>query len=85
MTIIPQTFGQFTGLTALDGTPIYEGDIVRIKFLSDDETGVVVYESGCFMLDGVTGNDILCEYDVITVLGNIHDNPELTKKGGKHG
>lgn len=76
------TIGQFTGLNALDGMPIYEGDIVLISPFDDDKLiGEVIYEDGCFLLDGVEGNDILCNYDVITVLGNIHDNPELIKKG----
>lgn len=79
-----RTIGQFTGLNALDGTPIYEGDIVLISPFHDNKLiGEVVYEDGCFLLDGVEGNDILCNYEVTTVLGNIHDNPELIKKGGK--
>lgn len=77
------TVGQFTGLTALDGMPIYEGDIVSVKPFDKMEIGVVVYEYGCFLIEGVSGNDLLCNYDVITVLGNIHDNPELIQKGDK--
>lgn len=79
--VIEGTVGQFTGLNALNGMPIYEGDIVSVMLFDKMETGVVVYEYGCFCIDGAEGNDILCSYDVITVLGNIHDNPELIKKG----
>lgn len=82
--VLETSIGQYTGLNALDGMPIYEGDIVLISPFDDDKLiGEVIYEDGCFLLDGVEGNDILCNYEVTTVLGNIHDNPELIKKGGK--
>lgn len=79
--VIKETVGQFTGLNALDGTPIYEGDIVCIRPLHDDRSiGEVFFKYGCFCLHGVGGEDDLCNYEVITVLGNIHDNPELINK-----
>lgn len=72
--VIPETVGQYTGLTDRNGTKIFEGDIVR------DKTNGVVYkifycnESGMFIRKAVLrsslGNPLHLE-----VIGNIHDNP----------
>jgi uncharacterized phage protein (TIGR01671 family) len=78
--VIPETVGQYTGLTDKNGTKIFEGDIVR------DKTNGVVYkifycnESGMFIRKAVLrsslGNPLHLE-----VIGNIHDNPELLGGG----
>lgn len=71
----PETVGQFTGLTDINGKKIFEGDIVKGLM------GVYwVYWSEnfyCFdwhysKTDSFSG--FADEYEVI---GNIHDNPEL--------
>lgn len=36
--VIPETVGQFTGLTDLHGKKIFEGDIIKIRFESDSFT-----------------------------------------------
>lgn len=83
--VIPETVGQYTGLTA-NGTKIFEGDIVTGLFDFEFSINAVVeFRDGAF---GLLANqhDVehfhpftsLCniEYEVI---GNIHDNPELLK------
>ena len=89
--VIPETVGQYTGLTDKNGTKIFEGDILRV---TDDNgetnlcscgVGYVLFYYGVwYICDEV--NDGL--YDVnniyyIEVIGNIHDNPELLKGGAE--
>ena len=80
--VIPETVGQYTGLTDKNGTKIFEGDIVLFNV---DERGVVYYdnEETSFMME--YGNCIVqmgycfCSRD-LEVIGNIHDNPEFLKQ-----
>lgn len=79
--VIPQTVGQYTGLTDKNGTKVFEGDIVDI-LTENEEIGVVNYEDGGFLVDAdgfcvdfhanINGKDV-------EVIGNIHDNPELVE------
>ena len=78
----PDTIGQFTGLHDKNGTKIYEDDIVRFG-----ENNYVVRfckENACFVLQKRSSRQWyhLSERDLLEVIGNIHDNPELMK-GGK--
>lgn len=76
--VIPETVGQFTGLTDKNGVRVFEGDIVCI-FDGEYFSGVVKYsnEQGSFTVD-----DTSLHYWVsdIEVIGNVHDNPELLNK-----
>lgn len=86
--IHPETVGQFTGLKDKNGKEIYEGDICRLGFsYCDDKIGVVYFKDGCFYVDDKhpLGNLPLWSFregesNIIEVIGNIHDNPELLKQ-----
>ncbi len=79
---LPETIGQYTGLTDKNGTKIFEGDV--IVYNDDVRYGVFWSESEhAFYIEGIGYTDLdrlgnlygfLCE-----VIGNIHDNPELLK------
>ena len=70
--VIPETVGQFTGLTDKNGKKIFEGDILEFRH---GRTHVVKFEDGAFIF---TGTAIPVRYaDKFEVIGNIHDNPEL--------
>ena len=81
--VIPETVGQFTGLTDKNGKKIFDDDIVKHRFKrvwkTEFHTSKVVWnnEYSCYYLfDGVSNYKMRddMEYEV---LGNIHNNPEL--------
>ena len=85
--VIPETVGQFTGMTDKNGKKIFEGDIVAgaVNWLERMKNGFVAFKDGSFGLIWYRGEveqfnpfTSMCnvEYEVI---GNIHDNPELLK------
>ena len=79
--VVPETVGQYTGLTDKNGMRIFEGDLIRST--ETGETAIVHWfsEHSAFMIWCKTSNQVgflyECEKSIIEVIGNIHDNPEL--------
>jgi uncharacterized phage protein (TIGR01671 family) len=76
-------FLQFTGLKDKNGKEIYENDIVNTV----NGNAVVRYDEriGCFRMEYNEKNcslflDFFMEKLTFTLIGNIHDNPELLKQ-----
>lgn len=82
-TVIPETVGQFTGVTDKKGKRIFEGDICRVSRPCVLAYGEITFQNGCFWFvdDGPGGMLRLCDVKMngfeVEVIGNIHDNPEL--------
>lgn len=87
--VIPETVGQYTGLTDKDGKEIYEGDIVQSE--SGEFVYQVVFNETRFASFGLKRKqDMFLHYfgeaieaDNCEVIGNVFDNPELLKGGDK--
>ena len=80
--VIPETVGQYTGLTDKNGKKIFEGDI--IQFCTGMKLHYIVeFGFGGFMVSRYDIRDaIINVYNCpCEVIGNIHDNPELLKEG----
>ena len=86
--VIPETVGQYTGLTDDNGKKIFEGDIVKAQDdvlgspFDDGITGKIVYAECAYFIEPknpIESQWLFNECAVYEVIGNIHDNPELLK------
>lgn len=82
--VVPETVGQYTGLTDRNGKKIFEGDIIR-GFMDYGPAGLLerIVSVGWHDKYGYQWNYF--DVDTIEVIGNIHDNPELLKGGADNG
>ena len=86
----PSTIGQFTGLTDKNGVKIFEGDIIEFDHPYNGKSIHAVVQDGCgwnlsnfyascFDYPGCAFSE---GTKYMTVIGNVHDNPELLEVSG---
>ena len=74
--VIPETVGQFTGLTDKNGKKIFEGDIIKAMM----DYGPAGFYERIVPIEWLNDVGYQWQYfdiSTIEVIGNIHDNPEL--------
>lgn len=87
--VIPETVGQFIGLTDINGTKIFEGDILENGAYIGVVTAEIYNCSCCHCVYGFS----ICDSEGVPIddmhfvdsekIGNIYDNPELLKERKK--
>lgn len=86
----PATIGQYTELKDKNGSDIWEGDIVMAESRDEEYDNLLVglpflimfsYGEFCIAEDEESPWVSISNLDILEVIGNIHDNPELLKGG----
>ena len=78
--VIPETVGQYTGLTDKNGKKIFEGDIIEVGDGENAQRVRVFFEDGQFVVSHYALKLLRDRTLYSEVIGNIHDNPELMEK-----
>ncbi|MCR4602467.1 MAG: YopX family protein [Prevotella sp.] len=94
--VVPETIGQFTGVYDKNGKEVYEGDIVDAWSAGHHSTcNVIKYVAPKFFISLInkeTGEaydfwhlspNAFGKDELLEVIGNIHDNPDLLHKAIK--
>lgn len=82
--VIPETVGQYTGLTDKNGRRVFEGDICW--FYGGDYYSGLWEQNAIVAITDMTDDEqthYLKNAEYCEVIGNIYDNPELTKEAEK--
>ena len=86
--VVPDSVGQFTGFYDKNRIEVYENDVLAWKFKRTYKVIWYIAKGRFILMNTQNRNDTMdCYFDDIEdefeVIGNIHDNPNLSEGGTK--